>query len=571
MTNMVGRTIDNKYRLVRLLGEGGMALVYEAEHTVINRKVAVKVMRAMLASAPGATKRFLREAKTAAKIDHPNVVEIHDVGVEDDGTVFIVMELLKGRSLKDLLDIKGTLSANMVVSVILQVLSALSAAHKMGIIHRDLKPDNVFLAVDNRMREEVKLLDFGIAKIEGQPEGDLKLTKTGMVMGTPHYLSPEQARGGKKVDHRIDIWAVGILMYEMLTGALPFDGTSYNEVLGNILMELPVPLEELNPDVPTDLVEVVNRALTKDRDARYQTVSEMIRALLPIQERLGVDLSTSTLRALSEAPLPPSGAVSKAALSADEMEASTVLRSDLEKRRSGASQAFGGSSESQPLGTGDLELVDGMEEDELYRKPWIDRVRSSKAALFVGAALAAAVIVAVVVFLSVGETADNDADVDSLVADGAGAGGGAVDDTLAVASPDRAEPADALGAGASSVEAEDAFRKEPEKQPAKISLDIQGVPKNAKIWLDGELVEPPVELSASRTERKVRVTAAGYQPFETNIVADRDRVVSVDLVPRAKPQPDQNKPRKGSGTGPKDGKKAGGSKSGKVWADNPFG
>ncbi len=564
MTNMVGRTIDNKYRLVRLLGEGGMALVYEAEHTVINRKVAVKIMRAMLASAPGATKRFLREAKTAAKIEHPNVVEIHDVGVEDDGTVFIVMELLKGRSLKELLELKGRLSASTVVSVMMQVLSALAAAHKMGIIHRDLKPDNVFIALDNRMREEVKLLDFGIAKIEGQPEGDLKLTKTGMVMGTPHYLSPEQARGGKKVDHRIDIWAVGVLMYEMLTGVMPFDGTSYNEVLGNILMELPVPLHELNPDAPKDLVDIVNGALTKDRDKRYQSVLEMVRDLMPLQEKLGVELSLPVFRALSDSIPPPP--VSGASASQELEEQETEVRSDIIKKRSMPPEEMAGSAQSQPLDTGDLEVLEGMEELRPSWRALTDRMRTRRAALFLGAALAAAALVTLVIVVLSGRT---EGDSREVVAAGHAAGDtsgadGALDAATALATSPSEEPD-----SASADEAKDAA--EVEATPAKISLDIQGAPEGAKIWLDGQRVEPPVELPPSQIERRVRVTAAGYRPFETSVVADQDRVVSVDLVPRAKSQPDRSKRPRDRESGSKNGKKQGGSKSGKVWADNPFG
>lgn len=286
-----------------------MAQVFEAEHTVLSRRVAVKVLRSILTSTPDAMNRFLLEAKTAAKLDHPNVVQVHDVGVEEDGLIFIVMEILRGQTLSELLDDKGRLPGTRIVPIILQVLSALNAAHALGIIHRDLKPDNVFLSVDARMREEIKLLDFGIAKILGTEDTDTKLTRTGMVMGTPHYLSPEQARGGKDVDGRIDIWSVGVMMYELLSGRIAFDGTSYNEVLGNILMEQPTPLMELVPNAPPELVCVIEKAMSKDRDHRYPTVARMIRDLMPLNDRAGYEMSTVVFQALHDTvpPTPAAG------------------------------------------------------------------------------------------------------------------------------------------------------------------------------------------------------------------------------------------------------------------------
>jgi len=293
-SGFLGRVLDRKYRLVRLLGEGGMGSVFEGEHILLGRKVAVKVMHPEYVSKPESVERFFREAKAASAIGHPNIVDVHDVGREDDDTVFIVMELLNGQCLDELIDSRGPLPAGQAISVALQVLSALGAAHAKGIIHRDMKAENVFLSLDSRGREDVKLLDFGIAKIEKGNKANLGLTKEGNVVGTPYYLAPEQARGGRDVDHRIDIWGVGVLLYEMLCGVLPFTGENYNEIIGRILLEAPKPIAELAPQAPPELIGVVEKAMAKEREERYADAQEMIEALYPLR-RLAPDSSMSTM------------------------------------------------------------------------------------------------------------------------------------------------------------------------------------------------------------------------------------------------------------------------------------
>ncbi len=310
VVQLIGRIVDRKYNLVRLLGEGGMGSVYEAEHTRINRRVAIKMMHPDTRSEPDAVERFLREAESASAIGHPNIIEIYDVGVEGDGTAYIVMELLDGVSLDVVLKEKGALPPTRAVAIVLQILSALYAAHKKGIIHRDLKPENVFMAVDARNREEVKLLDFGVAKVQEATEDSLRLTKTGTVLGTPSYLSPEQARGRKDIDERIDIWAAGVLLYQMLAGELPFKGESYNEVLANVLIEDPVPLGPRAPGAHEGLIAVVGKAMTKDRDGRFQAVSEMIDALLPYCERAEYEMTPQAFEVLRKS-VPPAPALPK--------------------------------------------------------------------------------------------------------------------------------------------------------------------------------------------------------------------------------------------------------------------
>ena len=282
-----------------------MGVVYEAEHILLHRKVAVKVMHENFTQKPGAVERFFREAQAASSLGHPNIIDVQDFGKEEDGTIYMVMELLKGDNLDDLLQKRGNLPPGRVAGIVLQTLSALSVAHNRGIIHRDLKPDNIFLAVDALGREEVKLLDFGVAKFADAGDDKLGLTKTGTVLGTPYYLAPEQAKGGKGIDARIDIWSVGVMMYEMLTGRMPFEGDNYNEILGKILLEEPTSLAEVAPHVPKALVAIVERALMKDRDQRYDNVVQMIEEMMPFRNHKGVPMSTPAETALQNSVIPP--------------------------------------------------------------------------------------------------------------------------------------------------------------------------------------------------------------------------------------------------------------------------
>jgi serine/threonine protein kinase len=304
MTELIGKIFDRKYRLTRLIGEGGMGAVYEAEHTVIERRVAVKVMHKEFSSSQEVVDRFFREAQASSAIGHPNIIEIFDVGLSEDGTAFIVMELLEGECLSDYLKRERWMAPSSAVSVILQVLSALAKAHEKGIIHRDLKPDNIFLAIDNRGRQEVKLLDFGIAKVQGELEGDQGLTKTGTVLGTPNYMSPEQARG-KEIDGRIDIWAAGVMLYQMLSCELPFEGDSYNAVLSDILLEMPEPIGRRVPNLPEGLSRVVEKAMEKDRDRRYLNVQAMMEDLIPFHDSESNLMTEPASTALKDSLAPP--------------------------------------------------------------------------------------------------------------------------------------------------------------------------------------------------------------------------------------------------------------------------
>ncbi len=266
-----------KYRIERVLGQGGMGAVYLAENVDIGRKVALKVLLAKLAGDSDVARRFQREARAAAAIGHPGIVDVLDFGLSDDGEPFIVMERLDGETLGSRLQ-RGVLEPGEAVEIAGQVLDALAAAHAKQIVHRDLKPENVFLC--ERPEKKVKILDFGISKFS---DDDIVLTRTGTVMGTPLYMSPEQARDAKIIGPATDLYAVGALLYEALAGTPPVTGTSYNEIIANILTETPPSLASRRPGLSPALVAVVEQLLTKDpaaRPADAATTKQMLLAAL---------------------------------------------------------------------------------------------------------------------------------------------------------------------------------------------------------------------------------------------------------------------------------------------------
>jgi serine/threonine protein kinase len=285
---LIGATLDGRYKVLRLLGEGGMGRVYEGEHVLIERRVAIKVLREDFTRRADVVERFRREAKSASRIGHPNIVDVIDFGEAPGGASYFVMELLQGEDLADVLARCGKLPASRAVLIAFQCCHALAAAHDKGVVHRDMKPENVFLLEREGAADFVKLVDFGVAKMSEldavQKDGG-KLTRSGVIFGTPEYMSPEQA-AGHAPDHRADIYALGITLYELLTGRVPFEGASFMSVLTKHANKPLPPLRELNPDVDVspELEAVVLRALHKDREARFQSMREMAQALEAVPE-----------------------------------------------------------------------------------------------------------------------------------------------------------------------------------------------------------------------------------------------------------------------------------------------
>jgi tRNA A-37 threonylcarbamoyl transferase component Bud32 len=278
---LLGKVLSERYRILRKLGEGGMGVVYLAEHVVIEKKIALKVLFPDLTRRSDLVHRFMQEAKSASRIGHENVIDITDFGQSPEGYVFIAMEYLVGQDLGQVLKASGPMPWVRAQPIILQIVKALRAAHERGIIHRDMKPENIFILPRDDGREFVKVLDFGIAKVLGLDEDAPRLTRTGMIFGTPEYMSPEQAQG-QQVDHRVDIYAVGCIMYHVLTGDVPFRAESFMGILSKHMMEAPAPPRTRNPDIDPLVEAVVMRAMDKDPAKRFQTMGEFVEALVPL-------------------------------------------------------------------------------------------------------------------------------------------------------------------------------------------------------------------------------------------------------------------------------------------------
>ena len=273
---MIGRSIGN-YKIVRVLGEGGMGTVYLAEHPMIGKRVAVKMLRPDLGTDPGLVSRFFQEAKAVNEIRHPNIVDISDFGHTQDGIVYFVMELMEGQSLRDRLSASGPMPIDMAVTFARQVIDALAAAHRVGIVHRDLKPDNIFLVADTQVPGgfRSKLFDFGVAKLLGDKQSQVgHKTIDGAVVGTPFYMSPEQALC-QDVGVAADIYAMGVVMYEMVTGTVPFHSEQLVILLNAILKQPAPPPSRVRPDTPPWLDRLVLRCLEKDPEARPRSMEEV--------------------------------------------------------------------------------------------------------------------------------------------------------------------------------------------------------------------------------------------------------------------------------------------------------
>jgi len=283
---LIGRVIGDKYGVTGLIGEGGMGAVYEAEHLAIGRLVAVKVLHPKHSQKKEAISRLQHEARVVGTIGHPNICEIYDMGRLDDGTPYLVMERLHGETLAERIQRDGAVPFQDLIDIIVQVLSALIAAHDKGIIHRDLKPDNIFLSQRPGMLPIAKLLDFGISKAQTVDDTAMHLTRTGMVMGTPYYMAPEQARGDRTLDQRVDLWAVGVILYEALTGRRPFLARNYNALLVQILTSRHRAVAELQPTIPGAVSQLVDKALSKMREDRYQSAAEFQEALVRLKRSL---------------------------------------------------------------------------------------------------------------------------------------------------------------------------------------------------------------------------------------------------------------------------------------------
>ncbi len=307
--SLIGLALDNKYRIVRVIGQGGMGVVYEAEHTTLGKRVAIKLMLEKYTGDSEAVARFSREALAASRIGNPHIIDVMDIGTAPDGRSFVVMELLEGAPLSKVIEEQGPMAPARAISIMRQVLKAVGAAHAKGIVHRDLKPDNIFLLDHGDSGDFVKLLDFGISKMM---DPDLqaaatKLTTTGVVMGTPLYMAPEQAMGAD-IDHLADVYACGVIMYELLAGKPPFDGATYAVLVAKLLTTEPPLLTTHRPGLAPKLVAAVHRALEKEPTARFASADLFAAALPQATSASAIELASTQASGAQTATMRPTGA-----------------------------------------------------------------------------------------------------------------------------------------------------------------------------------------------------------------------------------------------------------------------
>ena len=297
MASLVGQRVGN-FVVQRLIGEGAMGSVYLGLHETLNRQVAIKVLKPELATSELLVNRFVDEARAASQIGHPGLVQIFDFGVVPDGRLYSVMEFLHGRDLEEALAREGPQAVGRVAAIGAEVASALASAHAKGIVHRDLKPANLFLSVGEDGAEHIKVLDFGIAKL--MAGHDSARTQAGHIVGTPEYMAPEQAQANTNVDHRIDIYALGCLLYELLVGRPPHTGDNLPAILVAQLQDTPVPPTQYRRDVPPQFEHIILRCLAKRASDRFQSMEELRAALLPF-----IDSSIAPPPERTSRPLPP--------------------------------------------------------------------------------------------------------------------------------------------------------------------------------------------------------------------------------------------------------------------------
>jgi tRNA A-37 threonylcarbamoyl transferase component Bud32 len=294
---LIGTVLDGRYILMEKMGEGGMGVVFKARHTVIEKIVAVKILKREVARDRAVLQRFVQEAKAASRIGHPSIVDVTDFGTLPDGSAYQVMEFIAGVTLARAIK-QGPMWAARALPIVGQIARALGAAHEKGIVHRDLKPDNIFLVEKNGIRDLVRIVDFGVAKFApmGNVDGP-RLTRAGAVFGTPEYMAPEQAAGRSDNDHRVDVYALGTILYEMLVGRVPHKGETIVATLAQQMLDPIIPPRRMNPraDVTDRLEQVIMTAVAKDRDRRYQSMADFWVGLEWAAVELGVVIDIGTM------------------------------------------------------------------------------------------------------------------------------------------------------------------------------------------------------------------------------------------------------------------------------------
>jgi serine/threonine-protein kinase len=539
----VGKVLGGKYRVVRRVGGGAVADVYEVVHEQIGGRLALKVLRREFARFPDVSRRFLNEARAAGAAGHQGIIQVFDIGQLDSGELFMVMELLQGEDLSTLLMKQGRLDPPRAVAITVQLLDALEAAHKAGVIHRDLKPENVLLQRGPGGEDWVKIIDFGIARLTQDGPSAFRRTAEGSVLGSPYYMSPEQARGLSDLDVRTDIYAAGVMLYEMITGELPYNGTSIQGIVEHLLNDpFPHP-RDVVPSLPASLEEAILQATARNRDQRFSSAAEFADALRPFRGEWAAD-----------------GPPGRRAISG----------------RHPATAAAGGSAEE-------------TEEEAAER---IGRERSPKVvvparvyAVTIGAAVAAALAVVIVV-LWIGRGESDGHAADPVRADAGAQVPSTVDQATAsidagtLPVPDAATVVALVQDDAGSPEPTRDVAATPETQPPGpdagvaspklVRVKLEGMPEGAAATLDGKSVEAEFEVEASAALRLLEVTARGYKPFRRELAIEEQTAIQVTMERRVSPPRDGGTPPVPDAGGPPAVQDAG--RRGETgFAPNPFG
>jgi serine/threonine-protein kinase len=559
--------LGDRYRIDELLSVGGMGAVYSGTHTLLQKRVAIKVLRSELPGADSMLDRFRREAIAASSIGHENIVQVTDMGVIPDGTAYLIMELLIGRSLGDAIESEGAFTLERSCRIAGEILGGLGAAHRSGIVHRDLKPDNIFLARSGE-REVIKLLDFGVSLLKRPDVPDSRLTSTGTLVGTPRYMSPEQARGSHDLTGAADIYAAGVVLYEMLTGELPYFGDNYNVVIHEIIAGEWAPIETRAPGIPEAIAAVVHQALAVAPEDRFATAEEMAAALAGAA---GDDKSAAT-----------SGGARAVAEAASSWRTSTIGRGreTTPSRPSRIAAALAStavadmSDPDSPAGSGPKpggrRLVAADDEDPKWAGSGAKTRSPSGMARLGGFAderddrggskhgggftlvLLGAIILAAGLFLILRGGGDGAEPPSPAPDDGAtqvAAAAPAAEPAPEIAEPARPEPEPA----AEPAPAAEPVTKEarsprsrpsrpasrqpepapvkPAPKPEKVTIQFLIVPASATIVVDGRsLGGKRLELERSKKPLSVRIEAPGYESRTLKVVPDKDNEVIFQLI-----------------------------------------
>jgi serine/threonine protein kinase len=588
---LIGQTLAGRYRIERKLGEGGMGAVYLATHNVLEKQVALKILHVDLVRKADLVERFMQEAKAASRIRHENVIDISDFGTTPEGLVFFAMELLTGHDLHDEIArarIAGELLPwSRSKHIFLQTCGALSAAHRRGIIHRDIKPENVYLIDFLGDPDFVKLLDFGIAKLTESETGERKLTRTGMLFGTPEYMSPEQARG-EPVDHRIDIYAMGCILFQLVTGRVPFESSNFMSVLTLHLTEPPPVIPAAVFDrigAPRELAGVIEQAMAKDRALRFQTIDDLANAVRAVCGEAPVVSGASGPRRAPSVPSPaetmqrvtpvPSVPATPVPGAASASASAPALPVSLDALAAGASRvAIPAVSESAELAASAASA--SRSGAEWTGRPSVPRIEEppparsrSKLPLVLGALALAGGLAAGVVITTQGRgdgdgaaagSAEAGSAVAETVAAGSAAAGSAAATAGSAAAGSAAATAGSAAEGAAAAGSAAAPVPPPPQEaplPEKVVVTLDSKPRGAivKDLVSGVVFGPTPKtfpVTPSHKPRQYLLTLRGHADAQVELVPDQQKIEHTETLEKsgvgAKPsrgKPDRGKPDPG--------------------------